>query len=420
MTSEHAADDLHPSRFYRLPWSMTDNAISWLEPTISCNITCEGCYRLARPDGHKSLEAIEQELLVFRRERKSDCMSIAGGEPLTHPRIDAIVRMVRDMGWKPVLITNGLAMTPDRLRSLRQAGLFGVTFHVDTSQTRAGVRAKTEAEMNPLRQQYADMSARERVVASFNLTVTADTATQIPDVVNWAIQQPDKVHSVVFILFRSPKYASGFDFQADGRPIDLQATYRKTDWGGTAPLMTEEMIAAIRAADPSYVPCAYLNGTQDATRMKWAIGVRVASRTQGFGYTSPRFMEIVQQASHLARGRWLSYSSPRLLRMGKSAAFAFSMIDGGMRRIAGRILRSPSAWLSRVYMQSFTIIQPPDMLPDGRMDMCDGCPDMTVYEGKLFWKCRLEEVKEYGTFVTGVPQHHRAAEVGREPSVASR
>jgi radical SAM family protein len=400
-----AADDLHPSQFYRLPWSMTDNAISWLEPTISCNITCEGCYRLARPDGHKRIEEIARELDVFKRERKSDCMSIAGGEPLTHPKIENIVRLVHDMGWKPILITNGLTMTPERLRALKQAGLFGATYHVDTSQTRAGVRATTEAELNPLRQQYAEMMARERLVASFNLTVTADTATQIPDVVSWATRQPDKVHSVVFILFRSPKFASGFNFYAKGRPIDFDLTYRRTDWGGSTPLMTEEMIAAIRAAEPAFRPCAYLGGTQDPTHMKWAIGIRVASRTRTFGYASPRFIEVVQQASHLVRGRWLSYSSPSLLRMGKSASFAFATIDRGMRAIAGRILSSPSAWGRRVYMQSFTIIQPPDMLPDGRLDMCDGCPDMTVYDGKLFWKCRLEEVKEYGTFVTGAPRH---------------
>ena len=30
---------------YRLPWSMNDNAIAWLEITDICNIYCEGCYR---------------------------------------------------------------------------------------------------------------------------------------------------------------------------------------------------------------------------------------------------------------------------------------------------------------------------------------------------------------------------------------
>jgi hypothetical protein len=48
------------------------------------------------------------------------------------------------------------------------------------------------------------------------------------------------------------------------------------------------------------------------------------------------------------------------------------------------------------------IIQPIDVLPDGRTSMCDGCPDMTVHEGELYWSCRLEEIKEYGCFLQGV------------------
>jgi hypothetical protein len=34
--------------------------------------------------------------------------------------------------------------------------------------------------------------------------------------------------------------------------------------------------------------------------------------------------------------------------------------------------------------------------------MCDGCPDMTVHDGKLVWSCRLEEIHKYGAFVDTV------------------
>jgi hypothetical protein len=48
------------------------------------------------------------------------------------------------------------------------------------------------------------------------------------------------------------------------------------------------------------------------------------------------------------------------------------------------------------------IIQPVDFEADGRQDMCDGCPDMTVHDGKLVWSCRLEEIHKYGAFVDTV------------------
>jgi hypothetical protein len=84
------------------------------------------------------------------------------------------------------------------------------------------------------------------------------------------------------------------------------------------------------------------------------------------------------------------------------------LFDRRMRRIAGglvkRICRKPSDALQPAHIQSLMIIQPVNMLPDGRQDMCDSCPDITVHEGKLVWSCRLEEMNQFGTFVQSVPK----------------
>ena len=42
-TSQDPQARLDHRRLYRLPWSLTDNVIAWLEPTKECNIHCEGC-----------------------------------------------------------------------------------------------------------------------------------------------------------------------------------------------------------------------------------------------------------------------------------------------------------------------------------------------------------------------------------------
>ena len=80
---------------YRLPWSLPDNAIAWLEPTAKCNLACEGCYR-ANLNQHKSLAQVASDLDVFARYRNSDGISIAGGDPLTHPEVVDVVRMVAE------------------------------------------------------------------------------------------------------------------------------------------------------------------------------------------------------------------------------------------------------------------------------------------------------------------------------------
>src|SRR3990167_2973259 len=72
---------INSTDLYRLPWTLPDNGISWLEPTARCNLNCYGCYRKNIKDSHKSMEQVKHELDVFQSLRKTDCISIAGGEP---------------------------------------------------------------------------------------------------------------------------------------------------------------------------------------------------------------------------------------------------------------------------------------------------------------------------------------------------
>jgi uncharacterized Fe-S cluster-containing radical SAM superfamily protein len=401
--------ELTPREYYRLPWTLTDNAISWLEVTDDCNLECEGCYR-PHIKNHKSLDQIAEELAVFKQRRKSDCMSLAGGDPLVHPQIVEIVKMVKDAGWKPIINTNGLALGKKLLKKLKDAGAYGFTFHIDTTQIRSDSKATTEKEHNALRLKFAQMLAEEGGLScSFNQTVSVDTLDQVNDAMAWAQQYPDIVHTMVFILFRTPELFTQADLEgefvvhANGRPVDISNTYEKPEWGGDSMLKAKHVVAKIQEFDPDYQPCAYLSGDQDPNATKWLLASRLASKKRGFGYVGPRFMEAIQAGHHFFKGTWLSYSPPKSNRMGRMTMSFFSLMDRRVRAIAKRylvnLLKNPSSLFDRVHLQSFMIIQPVDVLPDGRMSMCDGCPDMTVHEGELYWSCRLEEIKEYGCFL---------------------
>ncbi|MBI4925097.1 MAG: radical SAM protein [Bdellovibrio sp.] len=396
---------LIPQKYYRLPWSLTDNGISWIEVTTSCNLACEGCYR-PKAGGHKSLKQIAEDLAVFKQERKSDCMSVAGGDPLVHPKIVEITKMIKDGGWKPIINTNGLSLTPKLLKELKTAGAFGFTFHIDTSQIRRDSKVKTEGEHNALRQKFAEMLATEGGLAcSFNQTVTTETLNQVPDVVKWAQKHPDIVHTIVFILYREPRLFGEFDFYAHGKKVPLQETYEKaSEWAGTKALNATDVIDKIRTVDELYEPSAYLNGTEDPNSTKWLLATRIASKDESFGYTSPRFMEWVQEGSRFFRGKYLSYSNTEFLSKGRETMLAFSLFDPKMRQTLKRYIKNPLNILKKLYIQTFTIIQPVDILADGRMNMCDGCPDITVHNKKLYWSCRLEEIKQYGCFVAAAPR----------------
>ncbi|MDH4129036.1 MAG: radical SAM protein, partial [Spirochaetota bacterium] len=90
--------------------------MAWLEPTKKCNLYCEGCYSETAGRGHKPLEQVKEEVLTYKKLRNFDSMSIAGGDPLVHPDIVEIVKFVAEQGLKPILNTNGLALTEEILR----------------------------------------------------------------------------------------------------------------------------------------------------------------------------------------------------------------------------------------------------------------------------------------------------------------
>lgn len=402
-------DGLNHLKYYRLPWSYTDNGISWLEPTNKCNLQCKGCYRDPKGGGHKTLEEVRADLEVFKKFRKSDCISIAGGDPLVYPQILEIVSMVKEMGWKPIINTNGLALDESLLEKLKQAGAFGFTFHIDTSQGRPGVQATTETELNELRLHYAKMLHKAGDLScSFNSTISEKNFHEIPSMVNWAHKHADIVHTMVFILYRSPNLTSNFDLYANGAEIHIDEAYEATEWGGEKTLMAADAVEKIREADPLYEPAAYLNGTASPDSLKWLLASRVVFNGKTMGFVSPKFMELVQTLTHMFTGTYLAYEKPKKLALGKLMSFLTGIFDKTMRKIffniLGQILKSPSSLFKPAHLQSIMIIQPVNFEKDGRQDMCDSCPDITVHEGKLFWSCRLEEVKKYGAFMQTVPK----------------
>jgi len=402
---------VRPNDLYRLPWSLNDNVLAWLEPTKRCNIYCEGCYSRNDPKSDKTLEQVRADLDVFTANRKVDSISIAGGDPLIYPHIVETVRMIReDYGKKPVVNTNGVALDQKLLRELKAAGLHGLTFHVDSSQGRPHWKNKNELELLPLRLELAEMVAAEGGLGvAFNSTVFRHTLKYVPELVKWSRKHIDIVHSMVFILYRTMR-TEEFDFYAQGEKMQVESELVYKDMNDNPePLMAQEIVDKIREVEPEYDACAYLGGTKDPKSLKWLLAGRLASTDKTYGYVGPNYMEAVQVGHHAITGNFLAYTAPELLSKGRSIMAGFSAFDGGTRKALGNysvdLAKHPLRKPPKVHFQSLAVIQPIDMMADGEANMCDGCPDITVHEGELIWSCRLDEHQQYGCFLKAAPKN---------------
>ncbi len=397
---------------YRLPWTLPDNAINWLEPTSMCNLYCDGCYRKNEVNSHKPLELIRKELDTFNRLRKADGVSIAGGDPLTHPQIEKIVEMVASDGQKPVINTNGQLLTKEKLIALKKAGVAGFTFHIDSGQQRPHMKGKTELELNELRLKYATMLAEVGDIScAFNATVYDHTLPMVPEVLGWAQEHIDIVHIMVFIAYRAAPIHKGYEYFVGGKSIDMTPIAYAIDKERKISIMSTDIVEEIRKKYPDFQPSAYLNGTERPEHFKWLLTLRIGTKDKIFGYTGPKFMELSQSLHHLTKGTYLAYSTPNVLRRAKSMLL-MSPLDQGVARTASAylhgVLRSPGLLFKRLHMQSVMIIQPADMQVNGALSMCDGCPDITVYDDKLVWSCRMEELINFGDWIRPVPADNGA------------
>ena len=406
-STQHLAIDV--SNLFHLPWTAADNAMTWLEPTRQCNMQCDACFHFNDPKSVKTIQQIKHEMDIMMSLRKCDAMLIAGGEPLTHPNIVEVTKLVSLYKCKPIIVTNGLGLDIKLITELKNAGAFGFTFHVDSHQSRAEWKNKSEEELNLLRQHFTDMCYQVGGLScAFNVTVFPDTLHEVHKIVEWAVRNVDKVNILTLIAVRMMHKDDPWIYFAGGRKVGINETpYISTEQYRN--IMAAEIYDEIKKVLPDYKFNAFLGGTVLPDSTKWVIGTHIASKKESFGNSSRKTMELLQNGHHFLTGKYLAYTKPKLNKNGR-AMFLLGFIDKEIRKAARNYLLSitkyPLKIFSRVYAQSISIVQPIDILPNGEADTCQGCPNKTYWNGRIISACRLEEYMMYGTHFTMIPKEN--------------
>jgi MoaA/NifB/PqqE/SkfB family radical SAM enzyme len=99
-------------------------------PNRFCNLSCAYCNEYDKVSKPVPLEEMFQRIDHLGRLGTA-MIGLSGGEPLTHPELDEIIRRMRRTGAIAGIITNGYLLTEERIERLNRAGLDHLQISID-------------------------------------------------------------------------------------------------------------------------------------------------------------------------------------------------------------------------------------------------------------------------------------------------
>ncbi len=180
-----------------------------------CDFACKGCYLGADANRAKprSLALIKEQLRDLRAWLGPvGNVQLTDGEVSLRSEAEVIelIRYAREIGLVPMLMTHGetFRRRPGLLERLMiEGGLTEISIHIDITQRGRRDRfafAKSEADLDPLRAEFAAMirAARKvtgrRLEAASTVTVTRENLADVPGIVRCLLAHADAFKMVSF------------------------------------------------------------------------------------------------------------------------------------------------------------------------------------------------------------------------------
>jgi putative heme d1 biosynthesis radical SAM protein NirJ2 len=174
--------------------------ISW-NTTKACNLKCEHCYRDAGAKDPQELNGEEGKSLLGEIAKAGfKIVILSGGEPLLRKDIFELIRQAKVLGLKPVLGTNGILITAEVARNLKQAGLARAGISLDSvhPEIHDAFRKKKGAWQATLRAMR--ICKEERLDFQVHTTVTRNNYQEITEITDLVSDLGAVAHHIFFLV----------------------------------------------------------------------------------------------------------------------------------------------------------------------------------------------------------------------------
>lgn len=391
------------SEMIRMPYDGKNVPHIVIEVNQQCNIICKACYK-DKYGMTKPLDKVKEEIDFAISRRKLSAVTLAGGEPILHPQLNEIISYITNKGIMVQMLSNGFALTPEKLEGYKRCGLKEIFLHIDKHQTRPDFpeNVRNEMDLNPLRDKIGKMIKDSGIAASLEITLYQSSLPELDEFMEYVLSSPLFTRLLVTCCTDFDKLAFGFK-----KANVLEASYENpnaNDSAGPSPLVNEvfnpekEVIERFKRS-LQMEPFGYVASSESDKSMRWVFyysfsiidkNGRSESLHLDDGFNNlVRFSNwsSIRSDKPLSFGRILDQkSSLILLSLYALTSFKFKTAFKTAKFLT-RLLKPGS----KIFHKSFTYqLTGPTLNADGSIEYCKDCPDATVRDGKLVPVCMAD------------------------------
>jgi|TARA_B100001971_G_C18267064_1_gene594124 pyruvate-formate lyase-activating enzyme len=365
-------------QMYRLPWTNEDNPNGWIEVTTFCQLKCPGCYRgLAEEDPerlHEDLEKMKSEIDFLIENRNIQTLSIAGGEPLLYPKLKEIVEYAVSKKLKVKIFTNGVLLTENKLIEFKDIGVTEFVVHVDKYQNRPDM--KNDDDPNKLRLKFCEKFRKVGGInLGFILPVSGDDYSDLLDAINLCKKNTDVVNLLVLSPYK-----------------DILLNEDKTFDKSKLKNPNIPKLSSFLSKEFKSKPCAFLGKIHSKDQPSWIFMVPVFYKDKVVGYLDSFLYRKFQERYKKKKGKYTILIKGNNINAKSLLPFAFKKNVSELLLNYRKARKEDPGNEESLKYQVILIIDGPDKV-DGKWNLCDGCPDAMLHNGKLVPSCLLERVK---------------------------
>jgi hypothetical protein len=156
-------------------------------------------------------------------------------------------------------------------------------------------------------------------------------------------------------------------------------------------------IAQITDALPGFRFASYLGSIIQDDQVKWVQSFPIVVQGIEIGYGDAKFVELMQAWYHYINNRYCYVEDLNKTRLGFFQMVILAILNHSMRSALymwlKKVVRNPSLLFTSASLVVINFVFPPGFI-NGTRDLCDGCPDAMLYNGRLVPSCLLEEIKQ--------------------------